>query len=48
MVKDKGAALVVIDPLMAFLSGQIDSHKDQDVRKVLAPWATWQVARGPR
>jgi AAA domain len=37
MVKDKGAALVVIDPLMAFLSSQIDSHKDQDVRKVLAP-----------
>jgi hypothetical protein len=37
MVKDKGAALVVIDPLMAFLSSQIDSHKDQDIRKVLAP-----------
>jgi hypothetical protein len=37
MVKDKDAALVVIDPLMAFLSSQIDSHKDQDVRKVLAP-----------
>jgi hypothetical protein len=37
MVKDKHAALVVIDPLMAFLSSHIDSHKDQDVRKVLAP-----------
>jgi AAA domain len=36
MVKDKGAALVVIDPLMAFLSGQIDSHRDQDIRRVLA------------
>src|SRR5215216_945193 len=37
MVKDKAAALVVIDPLMAFLSGQINAHVDQDVRKVLAP-----------
>jgi hypothetical protein len=36
MVKDKGAALVVIDPLMAFLSGQVDSHRDQDIRRVLA------------
>ncbi len=26
---------VVIDPLTAFLSGQIDSHKDQDVRRAL-------------
>jgi AAA domain len=36
MVKDKAAALVVVDPLMAFLSGQVDSHRDQDVRRVLA------------
>jgi hypothetical protein len=36
MVKDKQAALVVVDPLMAFLSGQIDSHRDQDIRRVLA------------
>jgi len=36
MVKDKQAALVVVDPLMAFLSGQVDSHRDQDIRRVLA------------
>jgi RecA-family ATPase len=38
-VKRVGAALVVIDPLMAFLSGKTDSHKDQDVRRALAPLA---------
>jgi hypothetical protein len=34
-----GASLVVVDPLMAFLSGGTDSHKDQDVRRVLTPLA---------
>lgn len=34
-----GAALVVIDPLMAFLSGETNSHRDQDVRRALAPLA---------
>ncbi len=33
------AALVVVDPLMAFLSGDTNSHKDQDVRRALAPLA---------
>lgn len=32
-----GAVLVVIDPLMAFLSGNVDSHRDQDVRRALLP-----------
>jgi hypothetical protein len=36
LVKSKRAALVVVDPLMAFLSGQVDSHRDQDIRRVLA------------
>jgi AAA domain len=31
-----GAALVIIDPLMAYLSGTVDSHRDQDVRRVMA------------
>src|SRR5215218_7347773 len=35
-----GAALVVIDPLTAFLSEKTDSYKDQDVRRALAPLAT--------
>jgi hypothetical protein len=34
-VKEKQAALVVIDPLMAFLNGKVDSHRDQDVRGAL-------------
>ncbi|MDO8879987.1 MAG: AAA family ATPase [Coriobacteriia bacterium] len=29
------ARLVIVDPLMAFLSGAIDSHKDQEVRRGL-------------
>jgi len=33
MVKDRRAALVVIDPLMAFLAGQVDAHRDQDIRR---------------
>ena len=34
-----GAVLVIIDPLMAFLSGTVNSHRDQDVRRALAPLA---------
>ncbi len=32
-----GARLVILDPLMALLSGGVDSHRDQDVRRALAP-----------
>lgn len=34
-----GATLVVVDPLMAFLSGEANAHKDADVRRALAPLA---------
>lgn len=34
-----GARLVIIDPLMAFLSGTSNAHKDQDIRRALAPLA---------
>lgn len=34
-----GAELVIVDPLMAFLSGEYNAHKDQDVRRALAPLA---------
>jgi hypothetical protein len=34
-----GAVLVVIDPLMAFLPGEVNSHRDQDVRRGLGPLA---------
>ncbi len=33
------ARLVVIDPLMAFLAENVNSHRDQDVRRALAPLA---------
>lgn len=33
------AALVVVDPLMAFLGGETNSYRDQDMRAVLAPLA---------
>lgn len=33
------AKLVIIDPLMAFLPGEVNSHRDQDVRRALAPLA---------
>ncbi len=36
-VKRVGAALVVIDPIMAFLSGNVNSNRDQDVRRALTP-----------
>ena len=41
-IKQIGATLVVIDPLMAVLGHSIDSSRDQDVREVLTPLA--QVA----
>ena len=36
-IRRVGARLVVVDPLMAFLSGDTNSHRDQDVRRALAP-----------
>jgi hypothetical protein len=34
-IVERGILLVVIDPLTAFLSNEIDAHKDQDVRRCL-------------
>jgi len=31
-----GARLLIVDPLMAYLSGAVDAHRDQDVRRALA------------
>ena len=39
-IEHVGANLVVVDPLMAFLSGDVNSHRDQDVRRALAPLKT--------
>jgi hypothetical protein len=38
-IRRVGARLVVVDPLMAFLSGDTNTHRDQDVRRALAPLA---------
>ena len=38
-IRRVGARLVVVDPLMAFLSANTNSHRDQDVRRALAPLA---------
>jgi hypothetical protein len=37
LVAECGALLVIVDPLMAALSGAVNAHHDQDVRRVLAP-----------
>jgi hypothetical protein len=36
-VRELGATLLVIDPLVAHLPEKIDSHRDQSVRRALAP-----------
>lgn len=38
-VSDAKARLLVVDPLMAFLGGEVNSYRDQDVRRALAPLA---------
>jgi hypothetical protein len=40
------AKLVIVDPLMAFLGKKIDAHKDQDVRRALAPLASMAERTG--
>lgn len=37
LITGHGIALVVIDPLMAFLNGKVDAHRDQDIRRAMAP-----------
>ncbi len=37
LVAETGATLVVVDPLVAHLPGNVDSYKDQSVRRALAP-----------
>ena len=34
-IRQVGASIAMIDPLMAFLSGKINSNRDQDVRRAL-------------
>jgi hypothetical protein len=39
-IKQVGAALVMVDPLMAYLSGDVNAHRDQDVRRALRQLAS--------
>ncbi|MBX3029322.1 MAG: AAA family ATPase [Chloroflexi bacterium] len=38
-INGTGARLVIIDPLMAYLGADVNGHRDQDVRRALAPLA---------
>jgi len=46
LVGEHGANLLIVDPLVAHLPGEIDSHKDQSVRRALAPLYRLAEARG--
>jgi hypothetical protein len=37
LIVQTGARLLVIDPIVATLNGRLDGHRDQDVRRALAP-----------
>lgn len=45
-IRSVGARLMVIDPLMAYLPGAVNSWRDQDVRSILAPIAALAEATG--
>ena len=40
LVTAESAVLVVIDPIMAYLNGDTNSYRDQDVRRALTPLAS--------
>lgn len=40
VVKEVGAALLILDPLLSRLSADLDSHKDGEVRQALEPLVT--------
>jgi 5S rRNA maturation endonuclease (ribonuclease M5) len=37
LARERGARLVIVDPLSASLNGEINAHRDQDIRRALAP-----------
>ena len=45
-IVEHGALLAVVDVLMAFLPGGTDSHRDQDVRRVLSQLSTIAARHG--
>ncbi|NIK57898.1 AAA family ATPase [Kribbella shirazensis] len=46
IVADRGVTLLVVDVLMAYLNGKVDSHRDQDVRGVLHQLAAMADSTG--
>jgi putative DNA primase/helicase len=38
-IRQVDAALVIVDPIMAYLPADVNAHRDQDVRRALAPAA---------
>ena len=45
-VQESDARLLIIDPLMAFLGAEVNSYRDQDVRRAFAPIAKLAADRG--
>ncbi len=45
-IRRHGAKLVIVDVLMAYLPGKVDSHRDQDIRSVLSALAAVAEATG--
>ena len=37
LIREHGARLVIIDPLLTYVDGQRDSHKDADMKRALTP-----------
>ncbi len=46
LIRNHGIKLVIVDVLMAYLNGKVDSHRDQDVRGVLHQLAAMAEATG--
>lgn len=46
IVRQHGIRLVIVDPLMAFLGGGVDSFKDHDIRRALHPLAVMAEHEG--
>ena len=46
IVAERGIRLIIVDAMMVVLPGDIDSHRDQDVRRALHPLAALAEATG--
>ncbi len=46
LVRQHGAAVVVVDPVLAYVDSQLNSYRDQDTRRALAPLAAMAARTG--